>query len=158
MRQRFVHKLLTAFIVTAWACEIASQASLATVTALDPGEVTRIHCFPEDKVWRFSFFEADLTPTPKWNPQRSSAPPLSLATAIARARVDIPRYVREPALWLLKTVGLEQYRDTGWWYYVVTFTLDDPKRNEGVFIPVLMDGTTIKGKRDSHYRSGDDDQ
>jgi hypothetical protein len=144
--------------VAASTCGVASHASFANVTALDAGEVTRIHCFPEDKVWRFSFFEADLNPTPKWNPQRSSAAPLSLATAIEHARADIPRYVHDPALWLLDSVELEQHRDTGWWYYVVTFALNHPKRNEAVSIPVLMDGTTIKGKRDPHYRPGDDDE
>ena len=129
-------------------------ASLA-ITTLDDGEVTRIHCFPEDRVWRFSIYEPDLAPTPKWDSTKSSRPPLALPTAIKRAHADIPQYVADPMKWVLQDVELQQYRDTGWWYYVVTYSLSDVKRTEAVSIPVLMDGTTIKGKQDPDYRPGD---
>ncbi len=95
MTRRSQRRILLPLILSVWACGSVLWGSFVNITALDPGEVTRIHCFPEDKTWRFSIFETDLAPTPKWDPQRTSVAPLTLEKAIDLALADVPNYVHD---------------------------------------------------------------
>ncbi len=146
--------LLTCFVATG----MAVLASSSQVVSLDTGEVTRIHCFPEGKSFRFSVYEDDLDASPKWANPESTRPPLSLQDAVEVARSELPAYVSKPKRWFLDQVTLEAVPDQpGHWYYVVDWLLQHSERTEAVTIPVLMNGKAIVGELDAGYLLKDED-
>lgn len=79
--------------------------------------------------------------------------PLSIAEASAIATAEIENYYSEKELWLISGIEIERFGTSNNWFYIVKLFKKSASNmemttNDYLSIPVLFDGTTIKGKKE----------
>ena len=97
--------------------------------------------------WSFPVTSADCAQTPRWKDPVTSAPPLSIAEAIAVAGREVPRYVSEAARWHVSGVALHSFGVGDMWFYVVSYRPAGEVTGDSLPIPVLMSGQAVTGSR-----------
>jgi hypothetical protein len=107
------------------------------------------HGKADGKSFSFSVTEQTVRKTPPWR-SNAAHPPFPIRRAIAIARQQLDRLVRDPAVWQFEQICLSEFPE-GRWVYFVSFHREYPP-NVAVFgadyfhIPVLMDGSTVRPK------------
>jgi hypothetical protein len=113
--------------------------------------IPHMYTFGKTNRFRFSVGYAEVNDTPQWN--QEAIPPLNRARASEAARTALGAYVPTPAKWEVIRTELIPFHNSDWWFYLVRFKLTIRQHNDAhhsfeyFAIPVLMDGTVIKGRK-----------
>lgn len=135
----------------------ASDAQLARVEA--QSFITTTHV--RGKEIRFTIKDSDLEGSPAWLHPESDPPPFSKGEAIRVSKSELGQYIDDPEQWRPCGVDLHTFERRAEWFYVVEWR---PRLTEYigdvVSIPVLMNGTAVRGeiRPDARKQEGDEHQ
>jgi len=111
-------------------------------------ESSTTYCTIGGQSFEFSLSDSDLADSPRWANPKSEPPPMSIARAIQVSEPEVKRYVSGAGDWRLVGVELHTLGVAGKWYYVVSWRPSDPQYiGDNLPIPVLMNGTAVRGSR-----------
>lgn len=96
---------------------------------------------------RFWVLDTDLKDSPEWPDPDRTAPPLTIADAVAASKPELARYnVEHPEHWYVRSVTLHRLDKRPRWFYLVEWKSDQQKIGDGITIPLLMNGKAVVGE------------